>query len=146
MEPSEASHADPARDPVHGPDPAVTGMSSQAGQGGSPPGTGPDAGAVAAALGSLGCEHRQVIIHTFYGHLSEKAAASRLGIPVRDVRRRARWALHELRDVLEERGLPVPRQPGPSAGGLGCVTVETDVNHPGEPGRKRECPVSRDWA
>ena len=78
---------------------------------GSPAGDEPDAGAVAAALASLGREHRQVIVCTFYGHLSADDAAARLGIPVGDLKRRACSALDEIRRILEERGVQVPRQP-----------------------------------
>ena len=78
---------------------------------GSPAGDEPDAGAVAAALASLRREHRQVIVCTFYGHLSADDAAARLGIPVLDLKRRARSALDEIRRILEERGVQVPRQP-----------------------------------
>ena len=74
------------------------------------PGDEPDAGAVAAALASLGREHRQVIVCTFYGHLSADDAAARLGISVRDLKRRARAALEEINRILEERGVHVPRQ------------------------------------
>ena len=79
--------------------------------GGSPPGSEPDTGAVAAALASLRREHRQVIVCTFYEHLSADGAAARLGIPVRDVKRRACSALDEIRRILEERGVQVPCQP-----------------------------------
>ena len=81
---------------------------------GSPPrpaSTGPDAGAVTAALASLRHEHRQVIICTFYEQLSAADAAVRLGIPVLDVKRRAFSALSEIRRILEEHGVAVPRQP-----------------------------------
>ncbi len=71
-----------------------------------------NAGAVAAALASLGREHRQVIVCTFYGHLSADDAAARLGIPVLDLKRRARAALDEIRRLLEERGVHIPRQAG----------------------------------
>jgi DNA-directed RNA polymerase specialized sigma24 family protein len=77
-----------------------------------PAGDEADAGAVAAALASLGREHRQVIVCTFYGHLSADDAAARLGISVRDLKRRARAALDEIRRILEERGVHVPRQAG----------------------------------
>jgi DNA-directed RNA polymerase specialized sigma24 family protein len=79
--------------------------------GGSPPGSEPDTGAVTAALASLRREHRQVIVCTFYEHLSADDAAARLGIPVRDVKRRACSALDEIRRILEERGVQVPCQP-----------------------------------
>jgi hypothetical protein len=79
--------------------------------GGSPPGSEPGTGAVAAALASLRREHRQVIVCTFYEHLSADDAAARLGIPVRDVKRRACLALDEIRRILEERGVQVPYQP-----------------------------------
>jgi DNA-directed RNA polymerase specialized sigma24 family protein len=85
----------------------------QPSEGSHPPaGDEPDAEAVAAALASLGREHRQVIVCTFYGHLSADDAAARLGIPVRDLKRRARAALDEIRRILEERGVHVPRQAG----------------------------------
>ena len=74
----------------------------------SPPGNGPDTGAVAAALASLRREYREVVVCTFYEHLSADDAAARLGIPVRDVKRRARSALDEIRRILEERGVQVP--------------------------------------
>lgn len=79
-------------------------------QGGSPPASETDAGVVAAALASLRREHRQVIVCTFYGHLSIDDAAARLGIPVRDVKRRACSALDEIRRILEERGVHIPRE------------------------------------
>ena len=79
--------------------------------GGSPSGSEPDTGAVEAALASLRREHRQVIVCTFYEHLSADDAAARLGIPVRDVKRRACLALNEIRRILEERGVQVPCQP-----------------------------------
>jgi DNA-directed RNA polymerase specialized sigma24 family protein len=53
-----------------------------------------------------------VIVCTFYGHLSADDAAARLGIPVRDLKRRARAALDEIRRILEERGVQIPRQAG----------------------------------
>ena len=77
---------------------------------GSPPGNEPDTGAVAAALASLRREHRQVIVCTFYEHLSADDAAARLGIPVRDVKRRACLALKEIRRILEELGVQIPCQ------------------------------------
>jgi hypothetical protein len=82
-------------------------------EGGSPPRSESDtAAAVAAALASLRREHRQVIVCTFYEHLSADDAAVRLGIPVRDVKRRACSALDEIRRIFEKRGVEVPRQPG----------------------------------
>jgi DNA-directed RNA polymerase specialized sigma24 family protein len=89
--------------------PARSAMSSPGG--GSSPASEPDAGAVTAALASLRREHRQVIVCTFYEHLSVDAAAARLDIPVRDVKRRACSALDEIRRILEERGVQVPYQP-----------------------------------
>jgi hypothetical protein len=79
--------------------------------GGSPPVSEPGTGVVTAALASLRREHRQVIVCTFYEHLSADDAAARLGIPVRDVKRRARSALDEIRRSLEERGVQVPCHP-----------------------------------
>ena len=78
---------------------------------GSRPGSEPDTGAVTAALASLRREHRQVIVCTFYEHLSADDAATRLGIPVGDVKRRACSALDEIRRILQERGVQVPCQP-----------------------------------
>jgi DNA-directed RNA polymerase specialized sigma24 family protein len=76
------------------------------------PATGePEAEAMAAALASLRREQRLVLMCTFYGRLSVDDAAARLGMPVRDVKRHARAALNEIRRVLAERGVPVPRQP-----------------------------------
>jgi DNA-directed RNA polymerase specialized sigma24 family protein len=71
----------------------------------------PDAAVVAAALASLRREHREVIVCTFYQHLSADDAAARLGISVRDVKRRASSALSEIRRILEERGVQVPQPP-----------------------------------
>jgi DNA-directed RNA polymerase specialized sigma24 family protein len=71
----------------------------------------PETEAVAAALASLRREQRQVLMCTFYGRLSADDAAARLGMPVRDVKRHARAALTEIRRVLAERGVPIPRQP-----------------------------------
>jgi DNA-directed RNA polymerase specialized sigma24 family protein len=82
--------------------------------GGAPPGREPDTGAVTAALAALRREHRQVIVCTFYEHLSADDAAARLGIPVHDVKRRARSALDEIRRILHEHGVQVPRQPATS--------------------------------
>ncbi len=79
--------------------------------GGSPSGSEPGTGVVATALASLRREHRQVIVCTFYEHLSADDAAARLGIPVPDVKRRACSALDEIRRILEERGVQVPYQP-----------------------------------
>jgi Sigma-70, region 4 len=79
--------------------------------GGSPSGSEPGASAVIAALASLRRDHRQVIVCTFYEHLSADDAAARLGIPVRDVKRRACSALDEIRRILKERGVQVPCQP-----------------------------------
>ena len=73
-----------------------------------------DTGVVTAALASLRLEHRQVIVCTFYEHLSADDAAARLGIPVRDVKRRACLALDEIRRILEERGVHIPRETGTS--------------------------------
>jgi DNA-directed RNA polymerase specialized sigma24 family protein len=84
---------------------------------GSPSGSEPGTGAVVAALTSLRREHRQVIVCTFYEHLSADDAATRLGIPVRDVKRRACSALDEIRRILEERGAQVPYQPGTRSSG-----------------------------
>jgi DNA-directed RNA polymerase specialized sigma24 family protein len=76
------------------------------------PATGqPETEAVTAALASLQREQRQVLMCTFYGRLSVDDAAARLGMPVRDVKRHARAALNEIRRVLTERGVPIPRQP-----------------------------------
>jgi DNA-directed RNA polymerase specialized sigma24 family protein len=71
----------------------------------------PEAEVVAAALASLRREQRLVLMCTFYGRLSVDDAAARLGMPVRDVKRHARAALNEIRRVLAERGVPIPRQP-----------------------------------
>jgi Sigma-70, region 4 len=79
---------------------------------GSPPGSEPDGGVVAAALAALRREHRQVIVCTFYRHLSTDDAAARLGISVRDVKRRACSGLKEIRRILEERGVQAPCPPG----------------------------------
>lgn len=73
---------------------------------------------VAAALASLPREHRQVIVYTFYEHLSAASAAARLGIPVPDVKRVACSALKEMRRILEERGVWVPGKPGTVPEGL----------------------------
>lgn len=83
---------------------------------------------MAAALASLRREHRQVIVCTFYGHLSADDAAVRLGIPVRDVKHRACSALDEMRRILEERGVQIPRQPVTLAARPG--TGGTDVIQP----------------
>jgi len=70
-----------------------------------------DAEAAAVALASLGREQRQVIMCTFYGHLSVEDTAARLGISVHDVKRHASAALTEIRRMLRQRGVPIPRQP-----------------------------------
>ena len=94
MEPSEGSHPGPIASASR-----AAGLSEL------------DIGAVTAALASLRREDRQVIVCTFYEHLSADDAAARLGIPVRDVKRRACSALDEIRRILEERGVQVPCQP-----------------------------------
>jgi DNA-directed RNA polymerase specialized sigma24 family protein len=71
----------------------------------------PETEAVTAALASLRREQRQVLMCTFYGRLSVDDAAARLGMPAHDVKRHARAALNEIRRVLAERGVPIPRQP-----------------------------------
>ena len=76
----------------------------------SPPARDSAAEAVTAALASLRREQRQVLMCTFYGRRSADAAAARLGMPVRDVKRHARAALTEIRHILTERGVPIPRQ------------------------------------
>src|SRR5208283_5980005 len=98
--------------------------------GGSPPGNKPDTGAVTAALASLRREHRQVIVCTFYEHLSADDAAARLGIPVRDVKRRACSALDEIRRILEELGLQIPCQPASLPRGWSSIQVPC---HPPRP-------------
>ncbi|HEY1672851.1 MAG TPA: sigma factor-like helix-turn-helix DNA-binding protein [Streptosporangiaceae bacterium] len=101
MEAREGSHSGP-----------VTSASAAAGlQDAPPPADEPDATAVASALASLRREHRDVIVCTFYQHLSADDAAARLGISVRDVKRRASSALREIRRILEERGVQVPQPP-----------------------------------
>jgi RNA polymerase sigma-70 factor (ECF subfamily) len=101
VEAREGSHSGP-----------VTSASAAAGLQDAPPPAGePDATAVASALASLRREHRDVIVCTFYQHLSADDAAARLGISVRDVKRRASSALSEIRRILEERGVQVPQPP-----------------------------------
>ena len=101
MEAREGSYSSP-----------VASAPSAAGLQDAPPPAGePDATAVAAALASLRREHREVIVCTFYQHLSADDAAARLGISVRDVKRRASSALSEIRRILEERGVQVPQPP-----------------------------------
>jgi DNA-directed RNA polymerase specialized sigma24 family protein len=70
-----------------------------------------DAEAVTLALASLRREQRQVIMCTFYGRLSAEDTAARLGMSVRDVKRHAISALREIRRILQQRGVPIPRQP-----------------------------------
>ena len=101
MEAREGSHSS-----------SVASASAGAGLQDAPPPAGePDATAMAAALASLRREHREVIVCTFYQHLSADDAAARLGISVRDVKRRASSALSEIRRILEERGVQVPQPP-----------------------------------
>ena len=98
--------------------------------GGSPPGSEPGTGAVQAALASLRREHRQVIVFTFYEHLSADDAAARLGIPVRDVKRRACSALDEIRRSLEELGVQIPCQPASLPRGWSRIQTQGLVAHP----------------
>ena len=98
--------------------------------GGSPPGSEPGTGAVKAALASLRREHRQVIVFTFYEHLSADDAAARLGIPVRDVKRRACSALDEIRRSLEELGVQIPCQPASLPRGWSRIQTQGLVAHP----------------
>ncbi|HEY2280946.1 MAG TPA: sigma factor-like helix-turn-helix DNA-binding protein [Streptosporangiaceae bacterium] len=115
MEAREGSHASPvasapAASAPAASAPAVAGAAAGL-QDAPPPAGEPDATAVAAALASLRREHREVIVCTFYQQLSADDAAARLGISVRDVKRRASSALREIRRILEERGVQVPQPP-----------------------------------
>jgi len=103
-----------------------------------------DTGVVMAALASLRREHRQVIVCTFYEHLSADDAAARLGIPVRDVKRRACSALDEIRRILEERGVQVPCQPAtlPRARSSIHVSCHPDPGDlPAPPNAQRRLPA-----
>jgi RNA polymerase sigma-70 factor (ECF subfamily) len=63
---------------------------------------------VAAAVESLRPEHRQVLLTTFFQGNSASETARALGLPLPLVKRRIYEAMHELRQILAERGLPTP--------------------------------------
>ncbi len=59
---------------------------------------------VEEAIRRLRPEHRQVLVETYYGNLSGRDLAVRLGIPEGTVRSRLFYALRSLRLTLEEMG------------------------------------------
>jgi RNA polymerase sigma-70 factor (ECF subfamily) len=64
---------------------------------------------VAAAVGSLHPEHRQVLLKTYFQGQSAAEAAHALGLPLPVVKRRIYEALRQLRHHLAEEGL-LPRR------------------------------------
>jgi RNA polymerase sigma-70 factor (ECF subfamily) len=60
---------------------------------------------VAAALGRLSPEHRQVLVECFYLGHTVAEAADRIGIPPGTVKSRTHYALRALRLVFEEMGV-----------------------------------------
>lgn len=59
---------------------------------------------VADALSTLSGPHRAVLVETYYRGRSVTEAARVLGIPPGTVKSRTYYALHALRNALEERG------------------------------------------
>jgi RNA polymerase sigma-70 factor (ECF subfamily) len=60
---------------------------------------------VEEALGSLGIEHRAVIVHSYYGGRSIAETAQLLGIPEGTVKSRLHYGLRALRLALQEKGV-----------------------------------------
>jgi RNA polymerase sigma-70 factor (ECF subfamily) len=60
---------------------------------------------VEEALGTLGYEHRAVIVHSYYGGRSIAETAAELGIPEGTVKSRLHYGLRALRLVLQEKGV-----------------------------------------
>ena len=60
---------------------------------------------VEEALGSLGLEHRSVIVHSYYGGRSIAETAAELGIPEGTVKSRLHYGLRALRLALQEKGV-----------------------------------------
>jgi RNA polymerase sigma-70 factor, ECF subfamily len=62
---------------------------------------------VAAAVESLHPEHRQVLLKAYFqGHTAAETAHA-LGLPLPVVKRRIYEAMHHVRQVLAEEGLPL---------------------------------------
>lgn len=59
---------------------------------------------VLAALRTLSIEHRQVLLECYFRGASVAEAAETLGVPPGTVKSRTHYALHALREALEEMG------------------------------------------
>src|SRR4051794_22835928 len=64
-----------------------------------------DSWLVADAMASLSCDHRAVLVETYYLGRSVAEAAAVLGIPAGTVKSRTFYALRALKLALEERGV-----------------------------------------
>jgi RNA polymerase sigma-70 factor, ECF subfamily len=62
---------------------------------------------VAAAVGSLRPEHRQVLLKAYFQGHSASEAAHALGLPLPVVKRRIYEAMLQLRQILAQEGLPL---------------------------------------
>lgn len=60
---------------------------------------------IAAALGDLSDEHREVLAYAHFGGLSQTEIAERLGLPLGTVKTRTHRALIRLRDIFGARGI-----------------------------------------
>jgi RNA polymerase sigma-70 factor (ECF subfamily) len=59
---------------------------------------------VLAALRTLSTDHRQVLLECYFHGASVAEAAQTLGVPPGTVKSRTHYALHALRQALEEMG------------------------------------------
>jgi RNA polymerase sigma-70 factor, ECF subfamily len=59
---------------------------------------------VMAALRTLSAEHRQVLLECYFRGASVAEAAQTLGVPPGTVKSRTHYALHALRQAIEEMG------------------------------------------
>jgi RNA polymerase sigma-70 factor (ECF subfamily) len=57
---------------------------------------------IRAALGGLPDEQREVILHTFFGGLTQRELAERMKLPLSTIKGRSRLALQRLRQLLSE--------------------------------------------
>ena len=61
---------------------------------------------VFAALRTLSVEHRQVLLEWYFRGASTDEAAKSLGVPRGTIKSRTHYALHALRQALDEMGSP----------------------------------------
>jgi len=59
---------------------------------------------VLSALRMLSAEHREVLVECYFGGLSVAEAAAKLGVPPGTVKSRSHYALHALREAINDIG------------------------------------------